>query len=390
MLSVVVCMVTLEDITIAYLKARANKRRSRDSVAFEMNYESNLVKLWKSINEKTFKADNNYAFVVTYPKPREIFATSMDVRIIHHYLDWKLRPIYEKILSCRSFNNRKGMGLHKAIDTFCNDVFELTDGYKKNSWLIHLDIKGYFPNADVEIALKQQLDLIERFYEGHDKEDLAYMMKVCMKADPARHCNIYVPRERWNLIARDKSLFNKPIGVGGAIGFLCWQNAMGMYINDVIKWLDSFDFMRVMVFVDDIYIVTTDKKKTLDLIPELRKSLSSLKVKLNDNKFYCQHFSKGILCLGTMLKYGRKYCNNTSFSRAIKASENLKDWKKENRKLPSIQCSVNSYVGNLKNKNQRKRLMLFVGKVLKSMKKKISWNENKKCFGLVRRKYGRR
>lgn len=36
------------------------------------------------------------------------------------------------------------------------------------------------------------------------------------------------------------------------------------------------------------------------------------------------------------------------------------------------------------------RLMLFVGKVLKSMKKKISWNENKKCFGLVRRKYGRR
>ena len=89
-------MITLEDLTTAYLKARVNKRRSRDSVRFEVDYESNLCKLLDEINNRTFKADSNYAFVVTYPKPREIFATQMATRVIHHYLDWRLRPIYEK------------------------------------------------------------------------------------------------------------------------------------------------------------------------------------------------------------------------------------------------------------------------------------------------------
>ena len=36
---------------------------------------------------------------------------------------------------------------------------------------------------------------------------------------------------------------------------------MGLYINEVVKWLASHDFMRVMVFVDDIYMVTNDKEK---------------------------------------------------------------------------------------------------------------------------------
>ena len=212
-------MVTLDDLTKSYYKARANKRRSRDSVVFEIDYESELVRLMEDINSRSFVADGNYAFVVFSPKPREIFATRMRNRIVHHYLDWKMRPIYEMVLSDRSFNNREGMGLHKAIDTFRNDIKEMTEGYTKDAWLVHLDLKGYFPNADVEIALRQQLDLIERYYEGADKDDMKYMMESCMRADPARHCNIYVPLDRWDAIPDSKSLFHKLTGTGGAIGF---------------------------------------------------------------------------------------------------------------------------------------------------------------------------
>lgn len=279
-------MVQLEELYDIYLVARSNKRRSRDAVLFEMDMEKNRVRLWNDINGRRLDASTNYAFVVHIPKAREIFATVMYVRIAHHFLERRLRPEYEKILSGRSYNNRKGKGLHAAIRQFRSDMLEATAGFAHNAWISHLDLKGYFPNADVEIALKQQLNVINTAYSGEDAADLRYVMSSCMRADPARHCHVYVPKSEWSDIAPEKSLFNKPAGTGGAIGFLIWQNAMGLYINDVILWLESFPFLRVAVFVDDIYIITTDKHGFLAIIPELRERLARLKVRLNERKFY--------------------------------------------------------------------------------------------------------
>lgn len=370
-------MIRLEDLFCVYYKARSNKRRSRDSVVFEQNLERNLYSLWKSINERTFRADSNYAFVVFSPKPREIFETEMKNRIIHHYLDWRLRQIYESVLSERTFNNRKGKGLHKAINTYRQDIIDLTENFTKDAWLVHLDLKGYFPNADVEIALSQQLRLIDRFYEGEDNDDLKFMMEKCMRSDPARHCSVFVPRENWNAIAPEKSLFNKPVGTGAAIGFLCWQNAMGLYINDVILWLQKLDFMRIVVFVDDIYIVTNDKSKFLSLMPEIRSSLAPLKVQLNERKFYCQHYSKGIMCLGTMLKFGRRYIKNTTFSNAMRKIDIL-SVKRDG--VERIICSLNSYIGYMKNIEQKRRMWLFVEKALSKFKNVLYWNSEKNSF----------
>lgn len=379
-------MVKLEDLVTVYYKARANKRRSRDSVRFEVNFKAGLLHLWKSINDRTFAAHSNYAFVVRTPKPREIFATAMETRIVHHYLDWRLRPIYESVLSDRSFNNRKGKGLHAAIRTYADDVRELSCNYTKDAWCIHLDLKGYFPNADVEIALAQQLDLIERYYEGEDKDDLKYMMTVCMRADPARHCDVFVSKSNWDCIAPEKSLFNKPVGTGGAIGFLCWQNAMGLYINEVTKWLQSFGFLRVVVFVDDIYIVTDDKSKTLALMPELRNRLGALKVSLNESKFYCQHYSKGIMCLGTMLKFGRMYVSNKTVKNSVKRFSSLNIEKPLRVSLPKMLASINSTLGIFAHKTMRKTVYALCGIVEKRVGKFLERNPENNSF-LIREQF---
>ena len=202
-------------------------------------------------------------------------------------------------------------------------------------------------------------------------------MTVCMRSDPARNCMVFVPRSEWDAIAPEKSLFNKPVGVGAAIGFLCWQNAMGLYINDVILWLQKLDFLRIVVFVDDIYIVTNDKSKFLSLMPEIRSRLASLKVQLNERKFYCQHYSKGIMCLGTMLKFGRRYIKNTTFSNAMRKIDIL-SVKKDG--VERIICSLNSYIGYMKNIEQKRRMWLFVEKALSKFKNVLYWNSEKNSF----------
>ena len=145
----------------------------------------------------------------------------------------------------------------------------------------------------------------------------------------------------------------------------------------MILWLQEFDFIRIVVFVDDIYIVTNDKEKFLSLMPEIRSRLASLKVQLNERKFYCQHYSKGIMCLGTMLKFGRRYIKNNTFSNAMRKIDIL-SVKKDGAER--IICSLNSYIGYIKNIEQKRRMWLFVEKALSKFKNVLYWNSEKNSF----------
>lgn len=377
-------MVEFEDIIYAYLQARKNKRRSHDSVVFELNQEQNLVRLWKSVNNRTLDTTDNYTFVAKEPHIREIFATAMSVRVIHHYLEWRLRPIYEKLLPRNSFNNRKNMGLHKAIAKVRRDIRRLSYNYDPSvdTWIVHLDFKGFFPNADVEIALQQQLGIIDTHYFGYDKDDLKYMMTSVMRSDPARHCRRLGSIRDWDIIPNGKSLFDKPVGVGGAIGFLCWQNAMGIYASNVIKWLSSVSFHRVTVFVDDVYIVTTDKQATLAMLPILRERLQDIHVKLNEDKFYCQHYTKGVMCLGVMLKYNRTYCRKNLLKRALKRVAYWKGQVGSMVPYDRLLCSVNTYACIFRDHNNYKERILFKNAVLSNFGDYLEWNTKKICFTL--------
>ena len=262
-------MITIEDMMQCYLKARANKRRSRDAVHFETNLEANLVSLMHEVNAHALRTDSNYAFVVYYPKAREIFATDMRVRVIHHYLEWKLRPIYEAVISNRSFNNRK---------------------------------------------------------------------------------------------------------------------AMGLYINDVVKWLQSHDFLRVVVFVDDIYIVAVDKSRALSLIPEIRQRLDKLNVSLNERKFYCQHCTKAFRILGVRIKYGREVTDDSVRSHALAGLTKVSSYGNSiMHELGRIQSSVNTYVGMFKTKSMYGTLEKYKKAVLSVLGRYMVWNCGKSCFSLKRK-----
>lgn len=375
-------MVELQDLIYVYYRARKNKRRSTDTVKFEIDFEANLVNLQKKINSRELTADSNYAFVVFSPKAREIFATSMETRVVHHYLDWRLRPIYEAVLSPISYNNRKGMGQHAAVEAFRRLVKEESLNYTRDAWIIHLDFKGYFPNADVDVAFNQQKSLIERYYNGPDKEDLIYMMDVALHADPARHCDVFVPRENWDAIAPEKSLFNKPTGVGGAIGFLVWQNAMGLYINDVTRWLNEELGFKMVVFVDDIFVVTTRKTEFLNLMPEIRRRLAEINVKFNERKFYCQHYSKGAMVLGAMVKFDRCYLNRNTCKKGLATILKHHQGRITKRNANNILASLNCYIGMVKKRNNYKRMLEYKDLGLKFFGKFMLWNDKKACFNL--------
>ena len=333
-----------------YQDTLPNKRRSEDSILFEMNLERNLVKLSDDINNRTLQP-TAYTFISKNPKPREVFACDMGSRVCQHYVEKRLRPLLEASLIYPTFNNRKGKGATAAINNLIEDIYEVSEGLtSERCWILKLDMSGYFPNVNQDIAYEQLRDLIERNYEGGDMDDLLYLLQVSIFSYPTEHCYKKSSPDEWELIEPAKSLFNKPMGIGGAIGHLIWQCAMTYYINNICHWLVDDCGLHITVYMDDIAIVTNNKESTLALIPELRERLSEIGVTLHAKKFYCQHYTKGVEFLGKHIKMDRCYVNNRCRRNMLQRIDQYNEVIKP-RNVDRFVSTINSYLGQFKTAN---------------------------------------
>ena len=110
--------VTLESLFQAYTDCRRNKRNTLNALAFEADYESNLVALCDEINSGLYQPGRSIAFVIHKPVKREIFAASFRDRVVHHWLINQLNPFFEKAFIHDSYASRKGRGAHGVVADF--------------------------------------------------------------------------------------------------------------------------------------------------------------------------------------------------------------------------------------------------------------------------------
>ena len=342
-------MITIGDIIDAYMAARKNKRRSADQVEFELHWQKNCADIFDAINSRSFKP-TAYTFVTDYPKPREVFASDMGTRVLHHYLDLRLRPLLEKRMGPHTWNNRVGMGQAACQSALAADIFEVSEGFTRDAWIIKVDMSGCFPNISQDIAYKQLEQVIVEDYHGRDKDELLYMLRVCVFSYPARHCYRKSPISKWKKVAPHKSLFNKPDGIGAAIGHLIWQNAVNYYFHEIDEWLSSEGIVFER-FVDDFVFVTNNKAAFLPyVIPELRRRLGLLGARLNEKKFYCQHYTKGVEWLGCHIKMDRIYINRRIVERGRMKARRMNRRISPSR-VENVLAAINSYLGVCKNVN---------------------------------------
>ena len=141
----------LEDIIEVYFEMRRSKRKSPDQAEFEMHWEKHCLNLYNDIINRDYRP-TSYAFVTFKPKPREIFASSMSDRILHHYLDNRLRPLLERRMHGHTYNNRVGMGTNACQNAVISDIYEVSRGFTRDAWIIKLDLSGCFPNIVQDVA----------------------------------------------------------------------------------------------------------------------------------------------------------------------------------------------------------------------------------------------
>ena len=370
----------LEDIIEAYMVARKNKRKSPDQVEFELHWELNCVMLCEAVNNRCYQP-TAYTFVADHPKPREVFASDMSTRILHHYLDMRLRPFLEARMGEHTFNNRVGMGTNACQNAVISDIYEVSQGYTRDCYIVKLDLSGCFPNINQDIAYAQLRVVIEEDYHGEDKEDLLYILQVCIYSYPTHHCYRKSSLSKWDNINKDKSIFTKPDGIGAAIGHLIWQNAVNYYFVEIDIWIVVLGIAHER-YVDDHYFVVPAEVLTVFLssvIPEIRVRLAALGAKLNENKFYCQHYTKGVECLGLHIKMDRVYVNNRIVRRAkTKARQFNRCIRPE--KIEPMLASINSYLGICKNVNGYNQARAIVATLSPKWFEYVKFNTHRVCL----------
>ena len=352
----------LYELYITYKQSRRGKRRSADQVSFELNQFSRLGALYDSMCSRTYIPSSNYSFIHRRPKPREVWACNMEHKILQTYLCDRFKPILEKMLTDRTFNNRVGYGTHAAINQVIEDIYTASCGYTKDCWIIKLDLRGYFPNINQDISWGIIEKAIIDNYFGDVKDELLYIAKVINYDNPQYSSSRQSSYEEWQDIAPYKSLYNKPYGTGGAIGYLYWQLMSNGYLSDIDKWIINNISPYYTRFVDDMVIITDNKEGVLLMIPILRKMLQDIGIELHPKKFYCQHYTKGLEYLGYHIKPPHRiHLNRKIITRAFNAA------KKSHRR--NYIATMNSYLGMIKTSTDTEIVVRLIDSVPKRFNK---------------------
>lgn len=354
-------MIDFETILEAYLDCRKRKRSTVGATEFELAYVHNLVELMNEVNSRQYKIGKSICFVVRYPRYREVFAGEFRDRIIHHYIALRLEPLFEQIFCDRTYNCRKGKGQLAGVTQLAEDIRDESENYTKDAYVMKVDLKGFFMSIIKSKLARMVDDFIVEYYKGDDKEDLRWLCNLVVMHRPELNCERRSPLWMWNFIPKEKSLFTNGEDRGIAIGNLFAQLFANFLLN-TIDWKIDAVCVRHNRYVDDISFVSKDKKKLLSIIPMLRIELGKLGLRLNEKKFYLQHYFKGVQFIGAVIKPDRIYVANHTINRFAFAVERLGN-ATEMGMIDDINkniASVNSYLGIMSHYNEyatKRRIM---------------------------------
>ena len=372
--------------------ARKNKRYGRDSIDFERRWVPELRRMAHTLANRSFRVERNYAFLTSVPKWREIFATEFQGRMADHLLCDSLSPYIERELHPRTFNNRVGKGSQAAINQVIEDIADVTGGYREPARIIKWDLKGFFPNANLNVMCQMFCEMTDRHADeiiadsGKNEmpEFLKWLAMVIIHCRPQTHCELRTPWRLWGEhIEPGKSLFSKLAGIGAPIGRMTSQTGMGLYLNDDVRWLNDDCGIRATLFMDDCVMVVPERLHgyALSLFPKLRSRLASKGVRMNEKKFYDQPYQHGLEFLGSHIHPWSIILNNGTFARAI---ARVKEYNAipNNEKyyhLDRFISTINSYTGLLKNRTSYKRIMMLKETIAQDWWQWLDWDVRRQC-----------
>ena len=135
---------SFHDLMTAYKSCRLGKPANPSQIRFEIRLAENLSALLKEIHSGAYRPSPSKCFIVSHPRPREIFAADFRDRVVHHLVVTKLSPSWERKFIDGSFACRVGRGSHGAVRFLQKKVRQLSRGGHAPVFALQVDIEKFF------------------------------------------------------------------------------------------------------------------------------------------------------------------------------------------------------------------------------------------------------
>lgn len=148
-------LIDTDHLERAALRTVRGKRNRPDVAWFLFDIQRQVRNLQSSLADGSWRPGRFRLLFLRDPKPRVIARASVVDRVLHTALALLLEPIVLRSASEADFACRPGFGQHRA-------VLQLLRGMRDHRFVLHLDIRSYFPSIDTAILRSQ---LAERVHD---------------------------------------------------------------------------------------------------------------------------------------------------------------------------------------------------------------------------------
>ncbi|PJB72545.1 MAG: reverse transcriptase [Alphaproteobacteria bacterium CG_4_9_14_3_um_filter_47_13] len=339
---------TIDAVFDAYFDCRRHKRNSINQLRFEADLETNLVTLFRELQNGDYKIGRTLAFVVAYPKIREIWAADFRDRVVHHVIYNAISDRFYRRFIRDTYGCIPGRGVHDAMRRTSGFARSITRNWTQPAYALKIDVANFFNSIDKN----RLLPLIEWYVP---EEWLKQLIRQVLFHDPRMNAKFRSSRALFGRVPRHKSLLHAPDGKGLPIGNLTSQFFANVYMNEVDQFvkhgLKAHYYGR---YVDDMILFHTDAGVLNEWYDEIDSFLKEkLEIRLHPNKKWLNRADTGINFVGFIIKPGRTYLRQTSLTRC---HQKIRAWERDgspvdSETLQELADSVNSYLGMLRQVN---------------------------------------
>lgn len=326
---------SFEELTQAYFDCRATKRNTGSALRFEIDLEANLIRLDRELREGTYTPGRSICFVVTHPKPREVWAAEFRDRIVHHLLYNRISArFHDRFIhdSCACIPERGTLFAAQRLERKARSI---TENWRHHAWYLKADLANFF----VSINKHTLRSLIAR----HVPEPWwMHLVDIVLFHDPRQNFELRGSPQLLEKVPAHKRLANQPSHLGLPIGNLSSQFFANIYLNELDQFckhqLRARHYIR---YVDDFVILHRDPKTLSSMLRDIESFLPArLQVELNPKKTIIQPAPRGIDFVGQVIRPWRRTTRRKTVRHAIRRVAEVRQ--------EDLMPTANSYFGLLR------------------------------------------
>jgi len=324
-----------EELAQAYFDCRASKRNSASALAFEQDLEHNLRTLFDELHDGSYAPGRSICFVITRPKPREVWAADFRDRIVHHLLYNRISPRFYATFVVDSCACIPARGTLYAAERLEAKVRSVTQNWSRPAHYLKLDLANFFVSIDKTILHELIANRVTEPWWQQLADQILFH-------DPRQNYEMRGRPELLERVPKHKRLTSQPSHLGLPIGNLSSQ----FFANIYLDVLDQFVKHRIgarhyVRYVDDFVLLHTSPQWLNAAHDAIAAFLPErLHAHLNDGKTVLQPVARGIDFVGQVIKPWRRSTRRRTFNEALRR---VREIEPEN-----LFATANSYFGLLR------------------------------------------